>query len=315
MCLPLIPTTLCRPMAAARLCCRTVVCMTLLFVSADPLHAAVLSDNAYGLTNLAGENQLDLTSNSAADTGKISIEDSNTGLGAGEAASNVQGLVVAASHACGEPTSTGQVSTEAGYAAAQDQDDFQITSTTLPAGTPVVLDFCVLTGMHEQINDSDAVNQTDIDVDATFYVTTGQFSGVYDRGDYSFVHNSSGRRTATTGVLFSGEQDFVVDDTVGQAIGVLAGLTSDTTADVYPTEVGDVQAQAALDWGITIVTPGVQLTSTVTGLAPPDMTNCSDAYVQAAIPPPLVNLPEPVSGSVGLVWAAQSLRRAQRRNV
>jgi hypothetical protein len=195
-------------------------------------------------------------------------------------------------------------------------DGFQIQSSTLAAGTSVSLEFCVIAGFNNQVNDlisQQATTQTLNTAQATFgvgAVTSGSASGLY-----SYSDSRLGSNLSMTG-LFASPQvtDITIVGQVGQGGSVTAILSSQSTADVVPGDIGDVQVQASLVWGAVSLTPGVTLVSLNTGLPLPDMTNCTPSYVQANIPAPLINLnsPEPDSfvllglGAVGLVI----LRRA-----
>ena len=261
---------------------------------------AILEGTAYGLTNVAGQDQVmpDVNPGPSFNTGNILVADDNTGIGAGLSAVDVYGNLSAAAHACGEPRAPGgRESDDAGYGSGSFSDTYIIRSSTLAFGTPVTVNFCALAALRTQNNDALRQSQTTNDASVQFRVSYGSTNDTYT-GVYSYVDNQYGARTTNTGTLFAGEQDFSVPLTVGQSFSVYASLVDDATTGVVVGETGDVQAQSALVWGAAADSSAVTITGNSDGYSIPDMTNCNQPYLQTIVPGPLVNLPEPTSAAL-----------------
>jgi hypothetical protein len=264
-----------------------------------PVRASVLS--ASGQASVSGPPSNSKTDISAitpvASVGPLLVNDSNSGQGAASAYGDVYGTLTVATHGCVEPDAmTGHTSSAGGNASITFSDTFKIQSATVPAGTPLMIDFCVAAGYAAQTsnefpnNDSSSVvNNAQASFGAAIGASTGSTTGVY-----SFAQSFNQITTSSSG-LFSDPNgvDFKISGNVGQNCNVTVNLTAGSAADIAPLDIGDVQVQAILVWGAVSETSGVTLVSVNTGVNMPDMTNCTPAYLQANTPPPLIELPEP----------------------
>ena len=221
------------------------------------------------------------------------VTDNNTGMGAGAAYGDVYGNFSVVAHACVEPPQMGGFTSAAGGSGSIGYTDtFRIQSATVADGTPVAIDFCVISLLAKQNSNAIAdSSQTQVQSTAHAFFSAGNTSLT---GDYSFAQNRL-TTTSTTGGVFNSLQPtgFTANGVVGQNFTVSFQLNSQTTAFVDPGDMGDVQVQSIFVWGGVSETAGVDLVSLNTGLNMPDMTNCNYSYVQANIPPPLINLSGP----------------------
>lgn len=236
--------------------------------------------------------------------------DDNTGQGAGFGYGDAFGKLVVESHGCVEPSAfMGSTSSAGGSGLIGFSDTYSVQSSTLPLGTPVAIDFSVIAGFAEQNNDSiddQSQTQTSNDVHAFFSAGPTSLVGDHDFSDSRLFTNS------TTGGLFSMSHatNFTLNTQVGQSISIAAQLNSQSAAFVDPGNVGDVQMQATMLWGGVPQIAGISIISLNTGLPLPDTTNVNTTYLQANIPPPLIELgtPEPSSlvlavlGGLALIW-------------
>jgi hypothetical protein len=277
--------------------------------------AGVLVGNAQASTSIYGTVSRSFDTNSFGVAAPPIAADGNTGQGAGKADGNVLGVLRVATHGCIEPPLLGgTVSTASGSGNAVYNDQFIIQSATLPLGTPVTIDFHVIGRESNQIGDdipgrggSGTLNSAD----AAFSVALG-INNPTVSGHYSFQDSGVGNVNAppATG-LFSSQQSttLMIAGQVGQMFQLTANLIGQSSADVFPGDVGDVQVQAILVWGAVSETPGVTMVSTITGLSLPDTSNVTPEFVQVNMLPPLIDLPEPGSivllawGSVALILA------------
>ena len=101
---------------------------------------------------------------------------------------------------------------------------------------------------------------------------------------------------------------------VGQTLQLSASLSGQSTGDIFPGDVGEVQVEAALSFGAISETPGVSLVSQATGLNIPDTSNVTPSFVQANTFPPLVPIGVPEPGSLMLAaWGLAGLAAWSRR--
>jgi hypothetical protein len=285
--------------------------------------AGVLVGSAQAATELGGTAFRSFDTNSFGVAAPPIIADSNTGQGSGKADGNVLGMLRIAAHGCIEPPLLGgTVSTAGGSGNVAYNDQFTIQSSTLPLGTPVVIDVRVIGGESNQIGDdipgrggSGTLNSAD----AAFSVALG-INNPTAVGHYSFQDMGVGSVFAPPASgLFSAPQatTLMIAGHVGETFQLTASLKGQSSADVFPGDVGDVQVQAALVWGAVSETPGVTMVSTITGLNVPDTSNVTPEFVQGNMFPPLIDfLPTPEPGSIVLLalgTVALMLARVGRR--
>jgi len=158
-----------------------------------PVRASVLSATAAdGVSDPPGGQTVNSSTSPVVTVGPLRVADNNTGQGAGFSSGNVFGALAVASHACVEPSAMfGQESSADGSGSVTYSDAFKIQSSTLPAGTTVSLEFCVIAGFNKQIGDSISpllTTQTLNTAQATFGVgvdTSGSTTGLYSFSDSS----------------------------------------------------------------------------------------------------------------------------------
>ncbi len=255
-------------------------------VVASPGPAVAQSVQTYAAASAGSLSQQSNGPNSAlSNTGFVALNDMAGNLGQAIAKVNlVDGSLAAASHGCSIPPLGTFIGYGNGHTSTQFSDIIDLTSATVPAGTLVNIEVHLAATLKKTFQfDLLSLNDDVLGTASLRFVFTTNFTPqIVSNGLYSW---QKGVTIQPANGLFSNPNTFtLVGIPVGQSINLSGFLDTNATGRSGLGQEMDSTIRVAANFGMSSLTPGVQLISRFSASPVPGTDTVNDNHLNATLP-------------------------------